>query len=610
MSFSLENCTYKMFDSDTGVFIKPDPETTYEWPADRVDSSNNPIVVDWNTWARCFGYWLRDKFGFNIFSGDGSSFGRIGRLSNRPKNSNDSWFLEGNSIYFENNVNPTNWKLPDNTNIQKDNEWANDDYGLVPMGSDDIGTNWWETYRAPSPFRPQQINGTNYYTDGTLEDGKLKWTGKWNNQTFDDENNRFDVILQSSDFNNLGVRIKFPLTTTTTRCYGPDHHYANIYNETETRTDSSHYTLETHCDTLNFMGIIPFLTATLNRQQIAKLSSGYRWLCNWSFSGFSTSLLKFSIDDFTRIFLPQKFIGKYYESNSDINYNSHLIVTIKKNGNYRWYVPSKSSAKGTVIEDSTPPDDLSVEYSSKLTRSDDIYDNKYIFNETSGIEPFGWTKDTFEKFTDVMTPYLFENTGRAFNYIRYYTSYDNSVLYLTIISSAGNKGIELIFYKNEDNTSGLLISEATPQTRNNSKSWFSNNGVKYWQYKNDTGRNYGNIGGLVVSSSGSNENLDNFEATPLKYYRDARDVAIDDSGMWCLEKLCPLSSQETYCKNLYLVTRAGTDNPITEFKRITCIINGVKTNFIVFPFNNETLGETNNNDRSLTLLAIPIEQEV
>ena len=608
MSFSLENCTYKMFDSDTGVFIKPDPEAIYEWPVDRVDSSNNPIVIDWNTWVRCFGYWLRDKFSFNIFSGDGSSFGRIGRLSNKPITSNNDWRQVGNSIYFEDGVFPTNWKLPDNINIQKDNEWANDDYGLVPMGVDDTGTNRWETYRAPSPFRPQQINGVNYYTDGTLEDGKLKWTGKWNNQTFDDENNRFDIILQSSNFNNLGVRIKFPLTTTTTRCYGPEYNSANVYDETEKGTFWTEQILDTRCDTLNFMGIIPFLTATLNRQQIAELSSGYRWLCNWSFSGFSTSLLKFSIDDFTRIFLPQRFTEKYPAGNGNIDYYSHLIVTIKKNGNYRWYVPSYSSEKGQVVEDSTPPDDLSVMYSSKLTISSNS-DNRYIFNETSGIEPFGWTKDTFEKFTDIMTPYLFENTGRVFNYIRYYTSYDNSVLYLTIIDGNGVKGVELIFYKNEDNTSGLLISEATPQTRNSSKSWFSSNGVKYWQYKNDTGRNYGNIGGLVVSSSGSNENLDNFEATPLKYYRDARDVVIDDSGMWCLEKLCPLSNQETYCKNLYLVTRAGTDDFINEFKKITCTINGVKTNFIVFPFNNKFLREVNYTD-SLTLLAIPIEQEV
>lgn len=606
MSFSLENCTYKMFDSDTGVFIKPDSETTYEWPADRVDSSNNPVVVDWNTWVRCFGYWLRDKFSFDIFSGDGGSFGRIGRLQNRPHGT-DYWYQESSSIYFEGSTFPDDYHLPDNRNIQQDNDWANDDYGLAPM-VDDTNSNCWEEYRAPSPFRPQQINGINYYTDGTLEDGKLKWTGKWNNQIFDDENNRFDIIFQSNNFNNLGVRIKFPLTTTTTRCYSSDHNENNIYDETETSTPTDHDTLARHCDTTNLMGIIPFLTATLNKQQIAKLSNSYRWLCNWSFSGFSTSLLKFPKSDFTRIFLPQKFVGKYDE-NANYDFNSHPIITIKKNGNYRWYVPSQSySQKGTVVENSDPPSDLSVEYRSNLGDSDGPIG--YIFNETPGIEPFGWTKDTFEKLTESMTPYLFENTGRVFNYIRYYTSYDNSVLYLTIIDSKGNKGVELIFYKNEDNTtSGLLISEATPQSRGSSKSWFSNNGVKYWKYKNDTGRNYGNIGGLIVSSSGSNGNLDNFEATPLKYYRDARDVAIDDSGMWCLEKLCPLSNQETYCKNLYLVTRLGTSSLVNEFKKITCTINGVKTNFVVFPFNNKTLSEVNNTD-SLTLLAIPIEQEV
>ena len=161
----------------------------------------------------------------------------------------------------------------------------------------------------------------------------------------------------------------------------------------------------------------------------------------------------------------------------------------------------------------------------------------------------------------------------------------------------------------------MLVAEDVVQTRNNSYHWVNNNGHEYWDYTLENTvvpERYGNYGNIVVSSDNSGRFVP-YKVKPIKYSKDVRDTSagslIDTTGLWRLEQFCGLPSSGTYSKNLYLVTRAGTNELIpTEGKYIMGSLSGKKTKFYVFPFNSRTLQEYNTTD-SITLFAVPIEKE-
>ena len=520
-----------MYNSDTHYFIPPDPNETYDWPVDKIVDGNK-LIDNWNTWMRAVIYWLRDKFDFTISSGPGTSVGKIGRL-----------YGEYMGQYGG---------LPDIIYSQYDNDWTSSDLGRVA-----VHNSQWEEFRAPSPFRPYEENGEYYYT---AEDSMV-WNAQWQgSEKFDDHNNRFDIILEHPDFNNLGLRFKYPLTTTNTRGY-----------ENQPSCNG------TRCE----IYIVPACLPVLNKQQIAFLDN-----CNGTLSTPSGEIYgNFSNSGFIK-FLTNSVLNaytcQYYHAYNSTN-------AIKADGKYNY-------------GDGTTPGEPNYWHA---------YQYHYLnYSEGSTTTPYPWTPDYLEHVDSKSK--LFSTAGLPYNTIYYKKTPDNKTLYIAIGSEQYGKILEFVIYKNLDNTSGLLLPDRR-YNRGSSYYWNSSNGVSYQNYTTSSSntRSYGNIGGIVVSSN-SGQNFTNFIVTPTKYYKDIRDTdysLVDNTGLWRLENLCPIPNSETSCESLYLVTRCGTPEEITwEGKKIVGSLNGISTKFLVFPFNGTAIGENNFNDCS-TLFAIPIEQE-
>lgn len=626
---------FKMYDENG--FIPPNSEIEYDWPSEEI-IGNNKKVTNWNTWMRAFSYWLRDKLNFTVSSGPGTTIGKIGRLNaerevyNLPTDSPRTNLVE--SAYRDNNNN-LHYNLPNNQNNQMDNDWTNENYGLYPLGTDDNeGSEDWENYRAPSPFRPQQINGKNYYTDGSDENGKLKWTGKWRNETFDDTNNRFDIILNSNNFDNLGFRIKYPLTTTSTRTFNM------VYRDSSNSSQPfSAKNINQGQDVSNIITIRPCLTLTKDNIQIVtkKITDfkGYLgYIDNYVSSGFISPVLKTESNE--KIFLKEyfctlggesfsyryrlhNFSKENWESNARVSLNERY--SINKEGKY-------IGLNGKSIENIRPSTlkNRQASYRSLigLYHSNDKYsiyltDDYNLSNvedaPSSRDEPQAWIPSIEDNLNDIIKNELFSGIGKNYNTIIYYKSIDDTVLYITICPENDiKKGIELLFYKNTDNTSNCLMSESYPQKRNDSACWMDKDNHKDYIYNvPEDARNYGNICGLAVTSSPTNDSDPDYIVTPKKDYKDIRDgnTLVDTTGLWQLEKFSLFGKE---AKDLYRVSRCGTADKIPSIgKRILCKIktpNETKqVKFFIFPFNNLELGEDDFDDTS-TLFAIPIEETI
>lgn len=520
-----------MYDNSTHYFIPPDPNETYDWPLDRIEDGNK-LINDWNTWMRAVAYWLRDKFDFTISSGPGTSVGKIGRLNNQNMNTSSS--------------------LPDIQYSQYDNDWTSSDFGRVA-----VNDSRWEEFRAPSPFRPYEENGKYYYT----ADSNMVWNAQWQgNEIFDDHNNRFDIILEHPNFNNLGLRFKYPLTTTNTRAY--ENYWSCNGNRYE-------------------IYIVPACLPVLNKQQIAFLSN-----CNGKLDTPSG----------------ETAVEGNFASSGFINFISNNVLntyTCQYYHCYGWGNAKKADGTWNYGDGTQPESPANYCW----------YEYNYL-NYSASSDPRPWTPEYLEHVDNKNK--LFSAAGLPYNTIYYKKTPDNKTLHIVIGDEQYNKVFEFIIHKNLDNSSGLLLPDRK-YNRNSSRYWTSSNGASYQNYTTSSSntRSYGNIGGIVVSSN-SGQNFANFIVTPTKYYKDVRDTnysLVDSTGLWRLENLCPIPNSETSCESLYLVTRCGTAEAINwEGKKIKGSLNGVSTKFLVFPFNGTTVGENNFSDCS-TLFAIPIEQE-
>ena len=638
---------FKMYD-ENGNFISPNPEIEYDWPSDEI-VGNNKKVTNWNTWMRAFSYWLRDKLNFTVSSGPGTTMGKIGRLNterevyNLSTDSPRTNLVE--SAYIDNNNN-LQYNLPDNQNNQMDNDWTNENYGLYPLSNGNDGYADWENYRAPSPFRPLKIErgkdsqGVSiydyYYTDGPDENGKLKWTGKWlGTETFDDINNRFDIILNSNNFDNLGFRVKYPLTTTSTRTF------SMVYRDTSSSDQPfSAKIINQGQDVSNIITIRPCLTLTKNNIQIVtkKITDfkGYLgYIDNYVSSGFISPVLKTESNE--KIFLKEYFCTL---GNEDFSYryrihtysgeNWESSVRVPLNERYSINKEGKYIGLNSGSIENVRPLTLKKRQASYRSligfyRSNDKYsiyltDDYNLSNKDEDApsfrdEPQAWIPSIEDNLNNVIKNELFSGVGKNYNTIIYYKSIDSTVLYITICpENDAKKGIELLFYKNTDNTSNCLMSESYPQKRNNSACWMDKDNHKDYIYNVPEGtRKYGNICGLAVTSSPANDSDPDYIVTPRKDYKDIRDgnTLVDTTGLWRLEKFSLLGKE---AKDLYRVSYCGTADKISSIgKRILCKIktpNETKqVKFFIFPFNNLELGEDDFDDTS-TLFAIPIEETI
>lgn len=502
--------SFTMYNTETHIFNPPDSSKTYDW----IDEEFK--ITNWNTWMRAFSYWLRDKFDFTISSGSGSSLGLCGdvyQYSSPP----EDYVITG-----------------------QDNDWNNNNeygkYGTYPIDNIIAVQN-----RCDSPFKPVKIGENYYYCDSD----ELEWNGQWRNNIYDDINNRFDIILSNNNFNSLGIRIKYPITTTGINKRGfPFSHSdswrgAGLYN----------------CYYLN-PGIVP----TINETNLATLSK-----CEFNTSYYDIPEYTSRAGFVTLITLREKYIytNQYIDNSENTRYS---------------YI------------------NLSPDFSNKIIT---------------------WTPNFTDYLSNNMLNRLFSQTVYYCNTIQYCKSKDNTTLNITVINpTTSEKCLEFCFYKNLDNSSGLIIAEDGNQTRNESYTWLSINGMDYGYYglrpvESRAEEAYGNYGNIIVSSN-INQDFTPYRVKPIKYSKDIRDTSvslIDETGLWRLEKFCALPSSGTFCKDLFLVTHGGTKELFTnEDKYIMGNLSGKRTKFFVYPFNSQYLGERNTTD-SVTFFAIPVEQE-
>lgn len=532
--------TLTMYDIDSGEFCKPDDSINYS-------PSDNFIVNNWNTWMRAFVYWMRDYFGFQVSRGPGTSMGQIGWRTARTLSA----------------VSRPYHSIP---GIGYDNDWTSEsNHGVYPIETDQI--------RESSPFEPTEENGIHYYSDDNSE-----WNATWGNNYdlgFDDKNNRFDIIITNNEYDKLGLRFKYPITTT-----GFKRQSVGAY---EASTDGSF---------LNLTFPVPGFAPTLNQNLIARNNN--------------TTVT---------------------ESMSWYYLNSTGFITFLNKGIENFYIMQSQTTPG-----------------ANYTRTN--LSNKYL-----GFYQ-GWTPSLLNQIDSSLKFSAF----KQYNKIEF-LKYDDKVILISI-TDGDNILTQFSFYKNTDNTSGLLIAEDLKRNKNESFSWINYKGNKYGilgtrAYVNGAqhfyGASYGNLGNIIVDSQ------NNFKVTPLKYFKDIRGTKTEivnynnlSFNVMVIEEIQSGSSNlpiqigylPNYCtpinanlslnlispdgswelKNfvdtlghsadsLFLVTKAGTEDLTNKEGRIIKTeINNEIVKLLVIPFNGAKNEEYNTEDNSY-LIAIPIEQE-
>ena len=435
-----------MYDSNTGYFIKPDAEKAdneYEWAETSVEDGNKKIT-DWNTWMRAFSYYMRDIFNFTIASGDGSSVGRV-----------------------EFSIDDRDEKYKRELDFGFDNDWSNEDYGRTPIADEDC-----TTYRMESPFRPAKIRkpivipdptathgktiGTTevlYYTDGTiLEDGKYNWTGKWNGtEKYDDTYGRFDILLTSSFYDNLGLRFKYPITTTGVKSNNSkiSKNRRYVYGTNTKGRNSIYYTTP---------GVIPIK----NKKQVAKLinrvvntDNSTSLYSNSTTKGYVTFLKKTSgIPNF----VSQEYYTLRYSGYTTTDYSIQDFSGIPETGDWGEY-------------DLVPEDPSKVRGDTQVVGiKHNYFSDEYILSWVEDEKNGTWDIKSFPVYRQFTIPWsknfslssgsIFEEKG--FNTIQYYKTNDNSVLVIEIINpNTKEKLFEFCFTKNIDESSNLMIGQNT-----------------------------------------------------------------------------------------------------------------------------------------------------
>ena len=555
---------FTMYDASSGEFYKPNENGDYP--------NNFTTITNWTTWMRAVAYWLRDKFDFDISSGSGKSLGLIG-----PRQCSATT-VNGFTALLE-------------EKIGYDNDWTEErTFGAVYIEGTEVPIspkislqnkiNEWQDYRSESPFSPCEEDGHWYYsTDGT------DWIGKWlGTEIFDDENDRFDIILNHSSFNNLGLRIKYPLTTTGIKSTSTID-FSSTAGEIQTR-DSTNWGGYRNLNsgafnlTITNPGLVPIINKTyfLKREQAPfypeAVTTGYMFKYkdsqnireniisrNYSHKGFVT-ILNGRNNDYC---CGQQWYGGLLDNNNN-NFNNQSYSYVNLN------------------------------YADKSTK-----------------KAYQWTPDFRNNIKNECT---FNYSAKNFNKIKYIKSYDNSTLLISIIDDNNCILLQFCLYKDFNGSSNLIVAEDTNYTRTISPSWKSENNKKYWNYYsssanisiNNSPSEYGNYGNIFVNSNSINNTMLN----PVKKYYDVRDERIEISnidGKWVLENYCPASDISAYGKTLYLVKLGGSSDLITENgKFLVTNLNNKLTKMIVVPFNGNYTKEVGKTDTSY-LIAIPIEQE-
>ena len=521
------------YDMDTGIFNVPDPTkqlSDYEWPGeDPTDPTSDPdyMVKDWTTWMLALSYWLEYYFDIEVSSGDGSSLGQVGDTRYYSQ-------IPGSDRYRR--------------YLERDNDWSSEDLGRYDPPLDDSWPNF-QQYRCPSPF-DYRMSDSDPYTSAT---------GKWQGtEKFDFVHNRFDVILKlkkdNNNLNNLGIRVKYPITTTGTADYVEQ---------------ASTPTMVTYCaSNSNAAFIVPGAVPVVIE---------------------SNNII-------------QPIFNDYY-----MNSKGDIVVDNKAFG-YITFISTTINGGSIEYKNDCVVDQYRIKRNGNLMynrRSLPVYEGEDV---TAFLK---WDKD-LEQY--LYSGYKFSVKGRPYNHIYFRKSVNDKNINICILDQAYGKKFEFIIFENTDGSQTLLLGNNNKSFYNggcrNRMYRYIDQEISGGYYKNyDIAYTYGTIGNTMISNKQENGQYLN-KLTPSKagYYYDVRDSnynLIDATGNWRLELFSPFNN--VYASSLFLVTRCGTQDLLSiDGKRIIATLNGNLTKFLVFTFNGRTLHEYSTNDNN-TMFAIPIE---
>lgn len=619
----------EMYDASSFIFNKPDPSKTYDWAPESIENGELKVKC-WNDWMRAFSYWMEYLFDFEISRGPGTSVGKIGptdTVSSKNDAINDSPLIVDE--------------------MQFDNDWTYMDeqkelHGVYPVTSSLV----WKLCRAPGPFRPRKITEdgvTKYYyiSQEDYENGNFTqgWTGNWDYidpdtnvkkyaNGYDNENHRFDIVLSNSNFNNLGLRFKYPLTTTGLR-YNPTGRYTSY---TYSNDFNSSYRTNVF---FNSPGIIPITKNENTLKQIAiltKTNNATKMLSALDFIDFIGWREQFfrliSIEGWCVVGDIRFYDNNYvYKDCNSIKTDGTIYTT--ETSNWDCGYDYKNSGQFYRNGASGRRSNIKIEY-GVYSKPSDITDSSYSATSDFDMldfdtlrsqgkitrEPLSWSS---ELENHIQNYFSFGELGINSNILKFYKSYNNDTINIIVSGEDQIKKYELLIYQTDDSNSGLLTGNSgntlyygstilSQSLRGTCSTWNSSSNYTYDNYRVVSKTNpisYGNLGGMAATSMGD------FVIDPKKYYLDIRDPsntsAIDSTGLWRIEKFCPISGKDTHCNNLYIVTRCGTNDLIgADGKEIIAKVDNKIKKFKVFPFNNKYEYEDNRNDIS-TLFAIPIE---
>ena len=490
---------FEFYDIITQDFIPP------------VEGLESFKITNWTTWTKALCYWLENKFGFTIQQGDGSTMGII-----NPQ-----------SFYY-------NFAASLREYFGYDNDWRQQLGSIKGVYVNPVLENSWAGFddnRCPSFFQNMDL----WEVVTEMPAGKTVY-----DYAFQEENNRFDVIIKKSN-NNLGIRIKYPLTTTgTTDMSGNNPRFSHNYNVTVS---------------------VPGSTIVDLRENISQP------LINNTKKRYNSGSPHYLYDDTSCTLGYITFLDNVTNGH---NYIDSFIQQWCNNDGY------------TRVNNST----MTTER------------NQFV---------------SYPAVNNIMTDnFKFEIKCNGYNRIYYKTSFDNNVLNIAITNSSGKKVFEFVLFDNSDNTNTILLSNEIKRphyfahSRNDMSKWIRSNGIDNYDLDNTI---YGIYGNAIVSNHIENDKF-LAELLPVKYHYDVRDTdhsLIDETGKWRLELFCPFREQQLFTKNLFLVTRCGTNELIgRDGTTIIGNLNNQRTKFLVYSFNGVNLQE--DTDDNNTLFAIPIEQ--
>ena len=516
------------YDINTRIFNVPDPTkqlSDYEWPGeDPADPTSDPdyMVKDWTTWMLALSYWLEYYFDIEVSSGDGSSLGQVGT-------SDYTGSIPEGGTYRQ--------------YIERDNDWSSDDLGRYDLPLDIDWPNF-QRYRCPSPF-DYRTSDSDPYTPAT---------GKWQGtEKFDFIHNRFDVILKlkksNNNLNNLGIRIKYPITTTGTG----DH--------IEQSTGWTSFSSSNDNATFIVPGAVPIIIE--NNNVVQPIFNSYYMNDYGSDTVISGNKAFGYITFFSSTLSTNNYKNDCAVNQYRVKYDGHTY--------YKYYLPSTG-------------------YSNTFLKWDKDFEEYLPSDYKFSIKGLPYNHIYFRKSVDdknINICILDQTYGKEFEFIVFENTDNSQTLLLgndnKLVSSWGCRD-HMYHYIDE------VISDI----------YYKNYNIAY---------TYGTIGNTMISNKQeSGQYLNKLTPSKRGYYYDVRDSnynLIDVTGNWRLELFSPFNN--VYATNLFLVTRCGTQDLLSiDGKHIITTFNGHLTKFLVFTFNGRTLHEYSANDNN-TMFAMPIE---